>query len=92
MANFIPPCKWYYSGQFLFVHFSPFCFASPEVIGVKVDHRQTNSLTPYVTVGNGQDLLHSAHHLIVDKVLGLRSRILTSTSLVLLPVNDLDES
>ena len=22
--------------------FSPFCFASPEIIGVKVDHRQTD--------------------------------------------------
>ena len=30
--------------------FSPFCSASPEIIGVKVDHRQTNSLTPYTGV------------------------------------------
>ena len=30
--------------------FSPFCSASPEIIGLKVDHRQTNSLTPYTRV------------------------------------------
>ena len=30
--------------------FSPFCFASPEIIGVKVYHRQANSLTPYTGV------------------------------------------
>ena len=30
--------------------FSPFCFASPEIIGVKVDYREKNFLTPYIGV------------------------------------------
>ena len=32
------------------IFFSPFCLASPDKIGVKVDHRQSNSLTPYTGV------------------------------------------
>ena len=30
--------------------FSPFCSAGPEIIGVKVCRRQTNSLTPYTGI------------------------------------------
>ena len=60
MVNFIPPRNGMSPGNYflpksqklaVFEFFSPFCSASPEIIGLNLTtDNQTNSLTPYIGV------------------------------------------